>query len=376
MIRHTRPPTGSLREAAQSLQVADDNRTTSRGHVDRSLRSRHQYHHAARRQRRKGLWYVPEILPRRRQGPPQLRPDHIGPLPRRLEPHVGSEPPGLTRPHLGHRSARRQPRSDAPASAQACGSTRQCGACARQADQRLSRHVAAARRFVAMTLIRPSSGQLRHRGQCSRTGLLGDRWAWTFNGAPAGWSVVDDTESLPALDRAFDLAVTFFDTAANYGAGHSERLLGPGVRRDVATRWSSPRSSATRSTRPASRSSATATTRPTAMSPLGSRYFKASLQRLDTDYVDVYQLHVVGPGLEAGAGGPGCARGTRRRRLDPHLRVEHDRSRRRASVLDAAGLWGGPAGSQRPRRRRPDLSTSATSSTSPASIAARSVWAC
>ena len=49
---------------------------------------------------------------------------------------------------------------------------------------------------------------------------------WTFNGAPAGWSEVDDAESVRALRRAFELGVTFFDTAANYGAGHSERVLG------------------------------------------------------------------------------------------------------------------------------------------------------
>ena len=48
---------------------------------------------------------------------------------------------------------------------------------------------------------------------------------WTFNDTPGGWSSVDDEESLDALRRAHELGVTFFDTAANYGAGHSERLL-------------------------------------------------------------------------------------------------------------------------------------------------------
>src|SRR5262245_44486135 len=52
---------------------------------------------------------------------------------------------------------------------------------------------------------------------------------WTFNGAPAGWSRVDDAESLRALHRAIDLGVTLFDTAANYGAGHSEALVGRAV---------------------------------------------------------------------------------------------------------------------------------------------------
>src|SRR5262245_60786508 len=52
---------------------------------------------------------------------------------------------------------------------------------------------------------------------------------WTNSGAAAGWSTVDDDESMRALHRALDLGVNFFDTAANYGAGHSERLLGRAV---------------------------------------------------------------------------------------------------------------------------------------------------
>src|SRR5688572_16096682 len=63
--------------------------------------------------------------------------------------------------------------------------------------------------------------------EVSALGLGG--WAiggtWTFLGSPGGWSAVDDEESVRALRRAHDLGVTFFDTAANYGAGHSERIL-------------------------------------------------------------------------------------------------------------------------------------------------------
>jgi aryl-alcohol dehydrogenase-like predicted oxidoreductase len=49
---------------------------------------------------------------------------------------------------------------------------------------------------------------------------------WTFMDSPGGWGGVDDSESLRAIERAIDLGVNFFDTAANYGAGYSERLLG------------------------------------------------------------------------------------------------------------------------------------------------------
>ena len=46
-----------------------------------------------------------------------------------------------------------------------------------------------------------------------------------------GWSGSDDAASARALDRAVELGCNFFDTAAAYGDGHSERLLGDLLRR-------------------------------------------------------------------------------------------------------------------------------------------------
>ena len=43
---------------------------------------------------------------------------------------------------------------------------------------------------------------------------------------PLGWGEVDDSESIRAVHRALDLGIRFFDTASNYGAGHSEEVLG------------------------------------------------------------------------------------------------------------------------------------------------------
>jgi aryl-alcohol dehydrogenase-like predicted oxidoreductase len=43
---------------------------------------------------------------------------------------------------------------------------------------------------------------------------------------PMGWGDVDDAESIRAIHRALDLGATLFDTANNYGTGHSERVLG------------------------------------------------------------------------------------------------------------------------------------------------------
>ncbi len=66
---------------------------------------------------------------------------------------------------------------------------------------------------------------------------------WTVGGRhPAGWGEVDDAESIRAIHFALDHGITFFDTAANYGAGHSERILGCALagRRDqvvIATKF-------------------------------------------------------------------------------------------------------------------------------------------
>ena len=63
-----------------------------------------------------------------------------------------------------------------------------------------------------------------------------------MRGNQAGWGDVDDDESIHAIHRALELGVTFFDTAANYGSGHSERVLGRALagRRDqvvIATKF-------------------------------------------------------------------------------------------------------------------------------------------
>jgi len=121
---------------------------------------------------------------------------------------------------------------------------------------------------------------------------------WTFNGSPAGWSGVDDAESLRAIDRAFELGATFFDTAANYGAGHSERLLAQAFkgRRDkvvIATKFGYHVDEAAKAV--------IFYDEKEDESNVASRLrtdLEASLKRLDTDYIDVYQLHVWGLTIE------------------------------------------------------------------------------
>jgi aryl-alcohol dehydrogenase-like predicted oxidoreductase len=109
---------------------------------------------------------------------------------------------------------------------------------------------------------------------------------WFAGDQPLGWGQVDDEESVRAVHRALDLGVTFFDTADTYGAGHSERVLGGALtgRRDeaiIATKWGSTFDEATKQA--------------TGQDPSPAylrRAVEASLRRLGTDRIDLYQLHL------------------------------------------------------------------------------------
>jgi myo-inositol catabolism protein IolS len=99
-----------------------------------------------------------------------------------------------------------------------------------------------------------------------------------FGGMTAGSSGTfgeqDDQQSMWAAREAIDAGINFFDTAEGYGDGHSEKVLGEAledVREDVfiGTKVSAqnlPEESLIRSC-------------------------EASLERLRTDYIDLYQVH-------------------------------------------------------------------------------------
>jgi aryl-alcohol dehydrogenase-like predicted oxidoreductase len=123
--------------------------------------------------------------------------------------------------------------------------------------------------------------------EVSAMGLGG--WAigghMTLSGKPDGWGDVDDAESVRAIHRALDLGVTFFDTADAYGTGHSERVLGQALtgRREqavIATKFGFTYDESTR-----------ALTGTNTSPEYVRRACDASLLRLDTDYIDLYQLH-------------------------------------------------------------------------------------
>ncbi|MFF0123020.1 aldo/keto reductase [Micromonospora arida] len=109
---------------------------------------------------------------------------------------------------------------------------------------------------------------------------------WGDDGQPFGWGEVDDNESIRTIHRALDLGVTLFDTASNYGAGHSERILGQALagRRDsvvIATKFGNVSEESTRRALGTDASPAFAV-----------RSLEDSLRRLGTDHVDLYQLHL------------------------------------------------------------------------------------
>ncbi|MEU8285730.1 aldo/keto reductase [Micromonospora sp. NPDC048905] len=109
---------------------------------------------------------------------------------------------------------------------------------------------------------------------------------WGDDRQPYGWGEVDDDESIRTIHRALDLGVTLFDTASNYGAGHSERILGRALtgRRDSAVIATKFGNVSEESTRRALGTDASPT--------FAVRSLEDSLRRLGTDHVDLYQLHI------------------------------------------------------------------------------------
>jgi aryl-alcohol dehydrogenase-like predicted oxidoreductase len=121
---------------------------------------------------------------------------------------------------------------------------------------------------------------------------------WDSLGAKAGWGVVDDAESTRAIHAALELGASFFDTAANYGAGHSERVLGAALkgRRDqvvIASKFGYDIDEAAKQVEPYGANEEESDVAPHLRADL-----ERSLRRLETEYVDVYLLHVWGLTLD------------------------------------------------------------------------------
>jgi aryl-alcohol dehydrogenase-like predicted oxidoreductase len=102
--------------------------------------------------------------------------------------------------------------------------------------------------------------------------------AWAIG---AGWGPVDDQESLAALHRAIDLGVNFIDTADVYGDGHSEQLIAR-VRKERAEELIV----ATKAGRRLSPHTADGYNAENL-----TRFVERSLRNLETDCLDLVQLH-------------------------------------------------------------------------------------
>jgi aryl-alcohol dehydrogenase-like predicted oxidoreductase len=120
-------------------------------------------------------------------------------------------------------------------------------------------------------------------------------WAIGGSGWEFGWGDQDDKQSVAAIHRALDFGVNWIDTAAVYGMGHSEEVVAfalrtwPGPRPYVFTkcglRWDDQGY--------VHRDLSAASIR---------RECEDSLRRLNTDVIDLYQIHWPAEDLEEGWG--------------------------------------------------------------------------
>jgi len=126
--------------------------------------------------------------------------------------------------------------------------------------------------------------------------------AWAIGGGnwEYAWGPQDDDQSVSAIHRALDLGINWIDTAAVYGLGHSEEVVGRAIRTagsrplvftKCSMRWHADRS-IYRSLRAASL----------------EEELEASLRRLGVEAIDLYQVHWPDPDAEIEEGWETLAR--------------------------------------------------------------------
>jgi len=125
--------------------------------------------------------------------------------------------------------------------------------------------------------------------EITRVGL--GAWAIGGGGYDWGWGNQEDTDSVAAIHHAVELGVNWIDTAAQYGFGHSEEVVGRALRElgperpYVFTKAGQPRGPNRTTVQRLGRDSL-------------RRELEGSLQRLGVEAIDLYQIHWPSPDEE------------------------------------------------------------------------------
>ena len=108
-------------------------------------------------------------------------------------------------------------------------------------------------------------------------------WATGGGNWEFGWGEQDDRESASAIARALDLGVNWIDTAAAYGLGHSEEVVGKAIRSRTRKPYLFTKCSLVWGTDGKINHSL--------QRDSVRRECEASLRRLGVDRIDLYQIH-------------------------------------------------------------------------------------
>ena len=109
-------------------------------------------------------------------------------------------------------------------------------------------------------------------------------WAIGGSGWQFAWGAQDDNESIAAIHRALDLGVNWIDTAAVYGLGHSEEVVGRALKE-----WSGFRPYVF--TKCGLRGEANGEVKKVLRADSIRNEVENSLRRLSVDVIDLYQIH-------------------------------------------------------------------------------------